>query len=305
MVVTGRGALPRRCVGAGALAGALAGVALPSAGAGAQAVKSVKAAQATVAPPGAVVALRLRPRAGDTLHLRFEQTVAGGAATARPSRLLSSMVVLSRSVVERSDAEGSVVVAHTDSVELRMAGVAPEALARTRKEMQGRATRMRVAPDGAMRWLQEGRTAGKQSAGGTALGLPGALPAMAVAVGTSWTRTMPLPWTDGAAVRAGAEAPRLEVVFRLDSVGRGGTLAFVSMRGRLLAASGSGVRVGAASVVGGKADGQLRLDLGRGWVTDSRVDFALDLLPPAGVAAPGAPAPAPMRVVVSQRLVAR
>ena len=85
--------------------------------------------------------LRLRPRAGDTLHLRFEQTVAGGAsavkggAAGKPvTRLLSSMLVLSRSVVERSDAAGSVVVAHTDSVELRMPGAPPEALARARRQ---------------------------------------------------------------------------------------------------------------------------------------------------------------------------
>jgi hypothetical protein len=291
-----------------ALAASLGGLALAAAEAGAQAVKP---AQAMVLPPGATVALRLRPRAGDTLHLRFEQTVSGAAAAARgpaagrPSRLLSSMTVLSRSVVERSDAEGSVVVAHTDSVDLRMAGAPPEVLARARKGMQGRATRMRVAPDGAMRWLQGGKARPGEPAGGTALGLPGALPAMPVAVGASWTRTMPLPWSDGAPVRPGAEAPRLEIVFRLDSVGRGGTLAFVSMRGRLLAAPGAAVRVGGASVGGGKADGQLRLDLARGWITDSRIDFALDVLPPAGAAAPGAPAPAPMRVVVSQRLVAR
>jgi hypothetical protein len=127
-----------------------------------------------------------------------------------------------------------------------------------------------------------------------------------VATGSTWTRTMPLPWADGAPARPEAEAPRLEVVFRLDSVSRAGTLAFVSMRGRLLAAQGAAVRVGGAAVGGGSADGQLRLDLARGWIVDSRVDFALDLLPPSAAGAPpGAPPRPPMRVVVSQRLVAR
>ncbi|MDF1504563.1 hypothetical protein [Roseisolibacter sp. H3M3-2] len=267
------------------------------------------AAQAVAAPGGATVSLRLRPRAGDTLHLRFEQTVAGAAAAARAGaaakpvpRLLSSMLVLSRSVVERSDAAGSVVVSHTDSVELRMPGAPAEALARARKGMQGKATRMQVAPDGAMRWLSQRGRGADTAAAGTALGLPGALPAMPVATGATWVRTMPLPWTDGAAARADGEAPRHEITFRLDSLARAGGVAFVSMRGRLLAADGAAVRVGGARGGGGSADGRLRLDLARGWITDSRVDFALDLVPPS--APEGGKAP-PMRVVVSQKLVAR
>jgi hypothetical protein len=277
---------------AGPLAGQLAG----------------QAAAAPAAPGAAAVSLRLRPRAGDTLHLRFEQTVAGGAAAAKAgaagkpvTRLLSSMLVLSRSVVERSDAAGSVVVAYTDSVDLRMPGAPPEALARARRGMQGRTTRMQVAPDGAMRWIPD-RGKGADTAAGTTLGLPGALPAGPVTTGATWVRTMPLPWTDGVAPREGEEAPRLEITFRLDSVARGGGLAFVSMHGRLLAADGATVRVGGARVGAGSADGRLRLDLARGWITDSRVDFALDLIPPS--APEGAKAP-PMRVVVSQRLVAR
>jgi hypothetical protein len=193
------------------------------------------------------------------------------------------------------------VVAHTDSVELRMPGAPPEALARARRGMQGRATRMHVAPDGAMRWIPE-RGKGADTAAGTTLGLPGALPAGPVAAGATWVRTMPLPWTDGAPPRAGEEAPRLEITFRLDSVARGEGVAFVSMHGKLLAADGATVRVGGARVGAGSADGRLRLDLARGWITDSRVDFALDLVPPSAPA--GAKAP-PMRVVVSQRLVAR
>jgi hypothetical protein len=270
---------------------------------------------AAASPLGAqAVTLRLRPRAGDTLHLRFEQTVSGGAgataagdAASKPARrLLSRMLVLSRSVVERTDADGSsVVVAHTDSVELRMPGAPAEALARARKGMQGRATRMHVAPDGAMRWLPERARATDTASGaasGTTLGLPGALPATAVAPGTSWTRTMPLPWRDKPGAGVPGEPPRLEVTFRLDSVARGGGVAFVSMRGRLLAADGASVRVGGALVGGGTADGRLRLDLARGWITDSRIDYALDLVAPSATA--GARTP-PLRVVVSQRLVAR
>ena len=290
--MTGRGPAARRTAGA-LLAAVL--VAAPVARVGAQA---------------GTVKLHLRPRSGDTLHLRFEQAVFGGAEAAadaaragKVSRLLSSMTVLSRSVVERSDASGSVVVAHTDSVVLRMLGAPADALERSRRSMQGKATRMRVAPDGAMRWSPETTRRGDTVAGG-ALGLPGALPAMPVAVGASWTRTMPLPWADGGVVR-GDVPPRLEVTFRLDSVARGGAMAFVSMRGRLLAVDGAAARVGGASVTAGSAEGALRLDLARGWIVDSRADFVLDVLPPATGSAPGQHPATPMRLRISQRLIAR
>jgi hypothetical protein len=291
-VVSGSGRTARRLAGAALTAAAVAAP-VPSLGAQAGAVK-----------------LHLRPRSGDTLHLRFEQAVYGGAEAAadaaragKVSRLLSSMTVLSRSVVEQSDASGSVVVAHTDSVVLRMLGAPPEALERSRRGMQGKTTRMRVAPDGAMRWSPDASRRG-DTASGAALGLPGALPAMPVAVGSSWTRTMPLPWADGGVVR-GDVPPRLEVTFHLDSIARGGAMAFVSMRGRLLAVDGAVARVGGASVTAGTADGALKLDLARGWIVDSRADFVLDILPPATGSAPGQHPAAPMRLRISQRLTAR
>ena len=293
--MTGHGPAARRARVAALAVGMVATVAAPAARAAAQ---------------DGTVKLRLRPRSGDTLHLRFEQAVFGGAEAAadaaragKVSRLLSSMTVLSRSVVEQSDASGSTVVAHTDSVVLRMLGAPPDALERSRRSMQGKTTRMRVAPDGAMRWSPDAARRGDTAAGG-ALGLPGALPAMPVAVGATWTRTMPLPWADGGALR-GEVPPRLEVTFRLDSVARGGALAFVSMRGRLLAVDGAAARVGGASVTAGSAEGALRLDLARGWIVDSRADFVLDVLPPATGSAPGQHPAAPMRLRISQKLTAR
>ena len=271
-------------------------------------------AQAVARSPGdrPTIALRLRPRAGDTLMLRFEQAMYRAAPGAAPGLALgappggrptSSMTVLSRSIVEATDLSGSVVVGIVDSVRWTVAGgvtgVAAEALERARRAMQGRRTRMRVATDGAMRWLADG-AAGRQGgiAATLAAGLPGALPEAPVAVGATWTRTMPLPWAD--AVRATA-APRLEVTFRLDSLTRGRSVAHLSMRGRL-AGGGGGARVAGAAVVGGAAVGALQVDLARGWVTDSRTDFLLDL--EAGDPMSGARA-RPVRVRVAQRLTVR
>jgi hypothetical protein len=291
------------------LGAAALGLAAPCLAAGAQAGVQVNPG-AAAATGAATHKLKLRPRPGDTLHLRFEQVVYGGGNAAAEAarggkvpRILSSMTVLSRSIVEQGDMEGSTIVAHTDSVVLRMVGAAPESLERARRAMQGRATRMRVAHDGAMSWspaaARRGDTAG---AAGGALGLPGALPPAPVAVGASWTRTMPLPWADGGAVRG--EAPRLQVTFRLDSVSRGGALAYPSRRGRLLAGAGAAARVGGASVSAGTAEGAMRLDLARGWIVDSRADFALDVLP-VGATPPGQLSPAPMRLRIAQRLTAR
>lgn len=287
---------------------ALAG-ALPPASAAAQATAPAaeRSSAPRRAPAAAAVVLRLRPRAGDTLHLRFEQVVhlgpadlaVGADARGRKGagRVTSALTVLSRSAVERSGDAGSVVVAITDSVLLRMAGAPPEAVERARRAMQGRRTRMRVAPDGAMQWLDG---AGDDVRG--AMGLPGTLPAMPVPVGATWMRTMPLPWSDGTGARGDA-APRLELTFRLDSLAADGSAAFLALRGRLATSGGAPLRVGDASVAGGSAAGTMRLDLARGWVVDSRADFALDLVPAA--APPGARPAGAMRLLVSQRLTAR
>jgi hypothetical protein len=97
-----------------------------------------------------------------------------------------------------------------------------------------------------------------------------------------------VPW--GAARAPGQPAAphaasTIDVWFRFDSLGRGGTLAFLSLRGTVRPPPGDD---DAASP--GGVTGLLVVDLARGWVVDSRATFQLDgaLTAPGRAAAPGA-----------------
>jgi hypothetical protein len=249
-----------------------------------------------VRQPKAVM-LSIHPRVGDTLRTRFEQIVratapagaVGPTRSARRAALVtraSSMQVVSRSVIERSDALGTVILAITDSVSFVMPGVEASVIAAASKSMNGRRARMRVTPAGAMELLDPPRSpvGGAKSdptrdvPRGAAVPLaseqafarlPGTLPEGPVAIGTTWTREMALPWTGEAAVASGG---RVEVVFRLDSLRAGGRSAYVSMRGSL--ARSTGVRGGRVATQG-TMNGQLLVDLRRGWMTDSRATFTM------------------------------
>jgi hypothetical protein len=248
--------------------------------------------------PGAVL-LRLRPRAGDTVRTRFEQSVkflARDGADAAPIAPSGAMTVYAHSVVERADAAGAVLTAVTDSVTLKASGAPAHATESARRAMQGRRSRLRLAPDGATAVLGD---AGDHP-GGAAMRFPAALPAAAVAPGAMWARAMTVPWRAGRAAGAGAGAPgagsTIDVWFRFDSLARGGTLAFVSLRGAVRGPGRDG-RDGVDVAPAGGVSGALVVDLARGWVVDSRATFHLD----GALTAPGGQ-PRPVRVVVTQRL---
>ena len=262
------------------------------------------------AAQGKHVLLKLAPRAGDTLRTRFEQEVEM-TAPARPGRSdssvtrRSSMLVLSRSIVETAGAAGALVVAITDSVALSASGTDPLKLDAARRAMQGRRARLRVTPAGASELVEEkkGRKENGAGARADALGdpgevargrFPGTLPDEMVAVGATWTREMPLPW--GGSDRPGG---KLQVVFRLDSVGPGGAIAYVSMRGALSREGGPTPQGGKVTTTG-SLTGAMAVDLRRGWMTDSRSTFVMTtvVMPPAGVRA----GPARVKLKVTQRL---
>ena len=83
--------------------------------------------------------------------------------------------------------------------------------------------------------------------------------------------------------------------FRLDSLGRHGELAYVSMRGEIVPDDD---RPGPD--LSGRVTGEMQVDRRRGWMTDSRFTLVVMSL----VAAPPAPRLAPMRFLtkVTQRL---
>jgi hypothetical protein len=250
--------------------------------------------------PAAAVRLELHPRPGDTVRTRFEQTVQLFARDAdggeRGAGMASSMTVLGHSVVERVEAAGAVIVAVTDSVALRASGAPARATEAARRGMQGRRSRVGVAPDGATAVLGHAGGAPRSDPGPSPLRFPATLPAGPVAPGAMWSRAVTVPWGGARGPRTAAGST-IDVWFRFDSLARGGAVAHLSLRGTVHSVGAAGRAAPASAGGGSSVAGAIVVDRARGWVVDSRMTFELDGV----IAAPGG-APRPARVVVTQRL---
>jgi Family of unknown function (DUF6263) len=196
------------------------------------------------------VKLEIRPRMGDTLHLRYDQRTE---ATDGPTgTVVSTLLVMSRTIVVGSDKRGTDVVAVTDSVDM-----APQSAEPARELLEGRPLHLRVDPDGATKLAAVDTGTVEPQLRATLAQMPAMLPRKAVKVGRTWRCDVQLPLPPG---RGG----KLKATFRLDSLSRSGDLAYVSLRGMLRRDGPSG----AAST--GVVTGTLLVDRRRGWLTDSR-----------------------------------
>ena len=255
------------------------------------------------APPAAAqtgereVALRIRPRVGDTIRARLEQQVEmtawsrgqGGDSTLEMKSSMS-MLALLRNIVEASEESATTLLVAIDSIALSAAGT-PLRVGDVRRQLEGKRMRMRVTPQGAMVMLDapDELSADLQSA---LSNVPATLPPQPVAVGGSWSQTMTVPIAGdptgrGATVRA---------TFRLDSLARG-DLAYVSMRGTVVrdttgAPATDGKRRGTGSLTGG-----MTVDRRRGWIVDSRITISLRSVMPPPRSAPADPLHLHIRVV--------
>ncbi|MGH7714220.1 MAG: hypothetical protein ACREOG_23275, partial [Gemmatimonadaceae bacterium] len=260
------------------------------------------------------------PRAGDTLRLKMEQTTevegthgrekgAGASASKAPgdSTALerSGLRVYTRIAVEATDLDGADVTAITDSVRLTSSVRGSEALAAAARAAEGRRVRLHVAPDGATAVSPvEGTSIGPLRAVVTQM--PATLPRDPVEVGQSWVRTMEIPVVPEA---GGGGSAAVSGTFRLDSVSRGGDIAYVSLTGRLVRSTslpyGGGAnreKVGrrAATVsTSGSITGSIVIDRTRGWITDVRTTVVSRSLMQEGGAAT---ASARMWMKISQRV---
>ena len=106
--------------------------------------------------------------------------------------------------------------------------------------------------------------------------MPATLPREPVEVGQSWVRTMEIPLV---APGDGGGSAALSGTFKLDSVSRGGDIAYVSLTGRLArstnvpySASGKAINGRRAAVVStsGSITGSMVIDRARGWIIDVR-----------------------------------
>ena len=236
------------------------------------------------------VRLELRPHVGDTLHLRMDQTietvatqrVRGADSTVAMQR---AVTVFSRSVPQRADRGGTLVLAISDSMTMR-----DERGRVARLGLGGARASLHVAPDGATKVLDN---AGMMTPEAAALvgQMPALLPAGPVKVGGTWSHAaaVPLPGVDDAG------AGRLRVTFRLDSLSSYGDLAYVSMQGTVARPKG-GAGGGRTYESDGTVAGALEVDRRRGWLTSMRMTITTKA---AVTRAPGQP-PVHVRTRITQ-----
>lgn len=234
-------------------------------------------AQGVVSP----VVLQLRPRPGDLLRLRLDQTIEMGVSERGSSEDttatdVTSLVMLARLSVESADLNGATVMAVADSVRIESSGSYQSDVLRQAKLLQGQRFRFRVAPDGST------TVAGADAWAGPAVGsllsqLPATLPPEPIAPGATWNRSVDIPL---AAAPDGKATATLTATFRFDSLSRSGEFAYLSMKGRLVRSgpmqkpATGGVTEGFVQT-SGNVTATLLLDRRRGWIADARTVIAL------------------------------
>jgi hypothetical protein len=241
------------------------------------------AAQSSTTSSGAPVLLQLRPKPGDLLHLRLDQTIEMGMTPRRfddsTTTDVTTLVMLARLTVESADVDGATVLAVADSVRTESSGSYQSDVLRQARALQGQRFRFRVSPDGST------AVTGVDAWAGPAVGsllsqLPATLPAEPVVPGATWNRSVDIPLAVSAEGKATAT---LTAVFRLDSVSRSGEFAYLSMKGRLVrsgptqaaSSSGGGKRDGGFVQTSGSVTATLLLDRRRGWIADARTIITL------------------------------
>jgi hypothetical protein len=245
------------------------------------------------------VLLRVHPHAGDTLHTRLEQQMevtgkrrAGAAGPAKP--MTTSVTVSARTIVKASRASTTTVLTIVDSANVHSSDVHAAAMsAQAERALRGQQLVLQLAEDGSVESARDARggTVPRDMAEAVAA-MPAVFPHRPVSVGERWEREMPLPSAAALGARGSAH---VRAQFRLDSLGRNGELAYVSMQGDIVSdAENQGLQLT------GNVSGSMRVDRVRGWMTDSRFLVLIrSLLTP-----PAASGMAPMNFVtkVTQHL---
>lgn len=239
------------------------------------------------------VLLKIRPRVGDTLHVRLEQRVemtgmppgcgdqqgasrtrstAASAACASVRTVNTGMEVFSRAIARRSMRDATDMLAITDSVRTST-GKRGAGQRTTRQPTSRTPVEIRISSDGGVEIgagpaSDEIRTLFGQ--------MPPTLSRKSVAVGEKWIHEMRVPLVG----EPGATG-RVRTTFQLDSLGRTADIAYISMRGILSHDHSDG----SDSETRGSLAGTMRFDRRLGWITETHatIDVWSGLkFPPAG-----------------------
>lgn len=214
------------------------------------------------------VLLQIRPHIGDTLRMHLSQTVemtgtTRGARTDSVRSMTTSIEVFTRAIAQQWTTNGTLMQTITDSVAMNPVSAGSLADLR-RKAMQGKRVWLRVSTDGAMELVDDGDSNSElRHIFGE---MPAVLSRTTVSVGDKWTREMQIPLSNEPGAVGAVRA-----TFQLDSLGRSGDIAYISMRGTMsrintLGAAPAGPGYGTT----GQLSGTIQIDRRLGWITDSK-----------------------------------
>lgn len=201
--------------------------------------------------------------------MHLSQTVEMTGSSQRGGResptgsMTTSIEVFTRAIAQQWTSAGTLMQSITDSV--AMTPASPGSLADLRRRtLQSKRVMVRVSTDGAMEIVDD------DDSNSELRHIFGEMPAVLtrgpVAVGEKWTREMQIPLTGDPGTLGSVKAN-----FRLDSLGRNGDIAYISMHGTM-----SRINVPSAPVpaggytTSGTLSGSIQIDRRLGWITDSR-----------------------------------
>ena len=241
----------------------------------------VTSASVSTAQP---VLLQIKPHSGDTIAVKLHQKVEHSATpaecvasnpapgrsarpperkqacSAAPRQMTTVMEIFSRAIVQGVSREGALILAVTDSIRTSVArGGKPGAP----KRVGGRegSMKLRVSRDGGAEVIDSDASEELRAIFGQ---MPATLSRQSVSVGEKWKREMRIP----IAGEAGAMG-LVRATFQLDSLGKNGDIAFISMRGTL----SHDHRDGSISELDGSMTGQMQLDRRLAWITETRAEI--------------------------------
>lgn len=221
------------------------------------------------------VLLQIKPHVGDTISVRLNQSVDMSGVSLRGStssrRMITNTEVFSRAIVQNASGEQLTVLAVTDSIRVATSR-GPKPGPPTRVRGREGSMQLKISTDGGAEVVDSDASAELREVFGQ---MPAMLSKQPVAVKGKWSRVMRIPIVG----EVGAMG-LVKATFHLDSLGRNGDIAYISMRGTL----SHDHRDGSTSELDGWMTGSLQLDRRLGWITESRaeIDVTSVFLAPPG-----------------------
>jgi hypothetical protein len=224
------------------------------------------------------VLLQIRPHVGDTLSVRLDQQVEmtgvpfgcgvqQGASRARlraaaetcadVRTMTTRMEVFSRAIARSATRDATAMLAITDSVRTS-SGKRASGQRVTNQPTERAPVEIRISTDGGVELISGPASDEMRTLFGQ---IPATLSRKPVAVGEKWIHEMRVPLAGEPGVTG-----RVRTTFQLDSLGRNGDIAYISMKGILSHDHSDGSN----SETSGSLAGTIRLDRRLSWITDTR-----------------------------------